>query len=53
MVAQRYVDASQKIGESPNAKILFMDPNKLSEALGELIAHEEIGSLPGSGRTSA
>ncbi|NJR67212.1 MAG: SPFH/Band 7/PHB domain protein [Synechococcales cyanobacterium CRU_2_2] len=53
LVAQRYVDASQKIGESPNAKILFMDPNKLSEALGELIAHEEIGSLPGSGRTSA
>lgn len=51
LVAQRYVDASQKIGESPNAKILFMDPSKLTEALTDLVAHEDAGALPGSGLT--
>jgi regulator of protease activity HflC (stomatin/prohibitin superfamily) len=53
LVAQRYVDASQKIGESPNAKVVFMDPSKLTEAIGELVAHEGIGGLPGSGHSAA
>ncbi len=37
LVAQRYVDANQKLGESPNAKVVFMDPKALSEALTDLI----------------
>lgn len=44
LVAQRYVDANQKLGESPNSKVVFMDPRALTEALGELM-----GTDPDSG----
>lgn len=37
LVAQRYVDASYRLGDSSNAKIVFMDPKALTEALSELI----------------
>jgi regulator of protease activity HflC (stomatin/prohibitin superfamily) len=45
LVAQRYVDANQKLGESPNAKVVFMDPKALSEALTDLIGSG--GDSPG------
>jgi regulator of protease activity HflC (stomatin/prohibitin superfamily) len=38
LVAQDYVDASQKLGESSNAKIVFVDPANSSEMFQELIA---------------
>ncbi|MGV0102960.1 SPFH domain-containing protein [Nostoc sp. DSM 114167] len=41
LVAQDYVDASQKLGESSNAKIVFVDPANSSEMFQELIAHPE------------
>ncbi|MFN6486055.1 MULTISPECIES: SPFH domain-containing protein [unclassified Nostoc] len=41
LVAQDYVDASQKLGESTNAKIVFVDPANSSEMFQELIAHPE------------
>ncbi|MEH1834622.1 MAG: SPFH domain-containing protein [Nostoc sp.] len=41
LVAQDYVDASQKLGESNNAKIVFIDPANSSEMFHELIAHPE------------
>ena len=37
MLAQRYVEANQKIGESDNSKVLFMDPKALTEGLVDLI----------------
>ncbi len=37
MLAQRYVEANQKIGESANSKVLFMDPRALTEGLVDLI----------------
>lgn len=37
LLAQRYVDANTKLGESPNSKILFMNPKALNEALSELM----------------
>lgn len=37
LIAQRYVDANQKLGESPNSKVVFMDPKALSEAITDLI----------------
>jgi regulator of protease activity HflC (stomatin/prohibitin superfamily) len=37
LIAQRYVDANQKLGESPNSKVVFMDPRSLSEAITDLI----------------
>ncbi|MDJ0556856.1 MAG: stomatin-like protein [Microcoleaceae cyanobacterium MO_207.B10] len=37
LIAQRYVEANQKISESSNSKILFMDPKAMSEALAELV----------------
>ncbi|MFZ4666139.1 MAG: SPFH domain-containing protein [Prochlorotrichaceae cyanobacterium] len=50
LVAQRYVDASQKIGESSNSKVIFMDPRSLTDALDELVSSSE--NLPGAGRQS-
>lgn len=41
LVTEKYLDAQQKLGESDNAKILFMDPRNMSEALNELM-----GSMP-------
>ncbi|MGF1517999.1 MAG: SPFH domain-containing protein [Nodosilinea sp.] len=37
LLAQRYVEANQKLGESENSKVLFMDPKFLSEGLVHLI----------------
>ena len=42
LVAQDYVDASQKLGESSNAKIVFVDPANSSEMFQELIAESAI-----------
>lgn len=38
LIAQRYVDANEKLGNSPNSKILFMDPKALNEATNDLIS---------------
>jgi regulator of protease activity HflC (stomatin/prohibitin superfamily) len=38
LVAQDYVDASQKLGASNNAKIVFVDPANSTEMFQELIA---------------
>ena len=37
LVAQRYVDANQQLSTSDNAKVVFMDPRALSEAVSDLI----------------
>ena len=37
LLAQRYVAANLKIGESDNSKVLFMDPKALTEGLVDLI----------------
>lgn len=42
LLAQRFVDANFRLGESPNSKILFMDPKAMTEALAELLnSHNE------------
>lgn len=38
LIAQRYVDANEKLGTSPNSKILFMDPKALNEAMNGLMS---------------
>lgn len=38
LIAERYVDANQKLGESANSKVVFMNPRDLSEALTDLIS---------------
>jgi regulator of protease activity HflC (stomatin/prohibitin superfamily) len=40
LVAQRYVEANYKLGESENSKIVFMNPRDLTESLSELIEPE-------------
>ncbi|MBD1922885.1 paraslipin [Microcoleus sp. FACHB-831] len=40
LVAQRYVDASEKLGESANSKVVFMDPKALNEAINGLMSNE-------------
>lgn len=37
LIAQKYVEANQKLGESNNSKVLFMDPKALSEGLVDLM----------------
>jgi regulator of protease activity HflC (stomatin/prohibitin superfamily) len=37
LIAQQYVEANQKLGESENSKVLFMDPKSLTEGLIDLI----------------
>ncbi|MEM9005524.1 MAG: SPFH domain-containing protein [Cyanobacteria bacterium P01_F01_bin.86] len=37
LIAQRYVEANQKLGESNNSKVLFMDPKNLSEGILDLM----------------
>lgn len=37
LIAQRYLDTNQQLGESSNSKVLFMDPKAMSEGLAELI----------------
>lgn len=54
LVAQRYVDANYRLGNSPNSKVVFMDPKALTEALGELISTDAqeggiLGESDGSG----
>ena len=40
LVAQKYVDANYRLGDSPNSKVVFMDPKALTEALGDLLYTE-------------
>lgn len=52
LVAQDYVDASEKLGASNNAKIVFVDPANSTEMFQELIAdsvQENYGKNPGNG----
>ena len=42
LVAQDYVDASQKLSESKNAKIVFMDPIKSGEVYNQIITEEVV-----------
>jgi regulator of protease activity HflC (stomatin/prohibitin superfamily) len=37
LIAQGFLDANQKLGESPNSKLLFIDPRLMNEALSNLI----------------
>ena len=37
LLAERYVEASEKLGKSENSKVLFMDPKFLSEGLLDLM----------------
>lgn len=37
LLAQRYVDANQKLSESENSKVVFMDPKMLTEGLVEIM----------------
>ncbi len=48
LVAQRYVDASQKLGESNNAKIVFLGSEPLTQSVAELIS-DSGNSSPNAG----
>lgn len=50
LVAQDYINASYKLGESPNAKVVFVDPGKSGELMKEVIA--ESVSTEGNGKNS-
>ena len=46
LLAQRYVAANQRIGESDNSKVLFMDPRALTEGLVDLINEGDSSNPP-------
>ena len=48
LLAQRYVAANQRIGESDNSKVLFMDPKALTEGLVDLINEGDSSNPPSS-----
>ncbi len=52
LVAQDYVQASQTLGASDNAKIIFMNPGESKDIFNEIIA-DEIASGEGNGRNKA
>jgi len=39
LIAQRFVEANEQIGKSPNSKIMFMDPKALNEAMSSLMSN--------------
>jgi regulator of protease activity HflC (stomatin/prohibitin superfamily) len=41
LVAQDYINASYRLGESPNSKIVFVDPGKAHDSIVEQIKAEE------------
>ena len=50
LLAQRYVEANYKLGESANSKIIFMDPKSLNESIRDMISSEPNDSEGGNGR---
>ncbi|MFP4099474.1 SPFH domain-containing protein [Coleofasciculus sp.] len=42
LIATRYVEANEKLGESNNSKIVFMDPKALTEAMTDLMETPEL-----------
>ena len=42
LIATRYVEANEKLGESTNSKIVFMDPKALTEAMTDLMETPEL-----------
>jgi regulator of protease activity HflC (stomatin/prohibitin superfamily) len=49
LLAQRYVEANQKLGESVNSKVVFMDPKFLSEGLIDLMETDTETPKPNNG----
>jgi regulator of protease activity HflC (stomatin/prohibitin superfamily) len=49
LIAQRYVEANQKLGESQNSKVVFMDPKFLSEGLIDLMNSPTDTPIPDNG----
>ncbi len=46
LIAQRYLESNEKLSESDNSKVLFMDPKAMSEGLAELMGRS--GESPNS-----
>ncbi|MEL6493210.1 MAG: stomatin-like protein, partial [Cyanobacteria bacterium J06621_3] len=53
LLAQRYVAANQKIGESENSKVLFMDPKALTEGLVDLINEGDASTIRNAPRDAS
>jgi regulator of protease activity HflC (stomatin/prohibitin superfamily) len=47
LLAQRYVDANYRLGQSENSKVIFMNPKDLTEGISELISPEANGNSGG------
>ncbi|QIR39484.1 SPFH/Band 7/PHB domain protein [Tolypothrix sp. PCC 7910] len=51
LVAQDYINASYRLGESQNAKVVFVDPGKSGELMKEVIA--ETTNTEGNGKNNS
>ncbi|WP_448571651.1 SPFH domain-containing protein [Trichothermofontia sp.] len=55
LIAEKYIESNQKLGESENAKILFMDPKAMNEAMEALFGQRgprSDGTTPPSNPTN-
>ncbi|MBD2337305.1 SPFH/Band 7/PHB domain protein [Calothrix sp. FACHB-156] len=50
LVAQDYINASYRLGESPNAKVVFVDPGKSGDLMKEVVA--ESTNMEGNGKNN-
>jgi regulator of protease activity HflC (stomatin/prohibitin superfamily) len=48
LIAQQYVDANTKLGESENSKVVFMDPKFLTEGLADLMTSPNTAQTGGT-----
>lgn len=46
LLAQQYVESNYELGKSDNSKILFMNPQNLTEAISDMIGTEDLPSNP-------
>ncbi len=55
LIAEKYVASNTELGKSDNAKILFMDPGNLNEAITDLMVHRipKEGGLPPTSTTES
>jgi regulator of protease activity HflC (stomatin/prohibitin superfamily) len=46
LITKQYVDANQQLSSSPNAKVIFMNPNQLTEPIAHLMENESENTTP-------
>ncbi|CAD5980397.1 putative protein slr1128 [Planktothrix tepida] len=46
LITKQYVEANQQLSQSPNSKVIFMNPNQLTEPIAHLMENESENTPP-------